>query len=111
MGTLAFYGPDNRRATKCVASVQLGEHEEPILRKWFSEHIDARANNRIGDEVVRFLRQHGVRSVATTRGLLGCPHEKGIDYPEGEVCPQCPFWANRDRWAEALDPGKDSRYN
>jgi hypothetical protein len=26
------------------------------------------------------------------------PHEEGIDYPEGKTCPQCPFWASRDRW-------------
>jgi hypothetical protein len=22
----------------------------------------------------------------------------GIDYPQNEKCPHCPFWANRDRW-------------
>jgi hypothetical protein len=27
------------------------------------------------------------------------PHEERIDYPEGEACPQCPFWAGRDRFA------------
>ena len=20
------------------------------------------------------------------------------NYPDGEVCPKCPFWAGRDRW-------------
>jgi hypothetical protein len=29
--------------------------------------------------------------------MLGCPHEEGIDYPEGEACPACPFWAGRER--------------
>jgi hypothetical protein len=29
--------------------------------------------------------------------MLGCPHEEGIDYPEGEACPECPYWAGRDR--------------
>ena len=32
------------------------------------------------------------------RDSLGCPHEEGVDYPEGQICPQCPFWAHRDRW-------------
>jgi hypothetical protein len=32
----------------------------------------------------------------------GCPHEEGIDYPEGEPCPQCPFWTHRDRWTGKL---------
>ena len=27
----------------------------------------------------------------------GCQHEEGIDYPEGELCPDCPFWAGRER--------------
>jgi hypothetical protein len=26
------------------------------------------------------------------------PAEEGIDYPEGETCPLCPFWKGRDRW-------------
>ena len=33
-----------------------------------------------------------------TDGLIGCPHEEGIDYPEGKSCPQCPYWAGRDRF-------------
>lgn len=48
VGTLAFYGPDDRRATKMVASIVEGE--------------------------------------------------EGIDY-EGPTCPQCQFWAIRDRWS------------
>jgi hypothetical protein len=30
--------------------------------------------------------------------IIGCPHEEGIDYPEGKSCPQCPYWAGRDRF-------------
>jgi hypothetical protein len=52
----------------------------------------------IGDALVEFIRLNGARSVVTTDGIIGCPHEEGIDYPEGKVCPQCPFWENRDRW-------------
>lgn len=22
---------------------------------------------------------------------LGCPREEGIDYPDGQICPHCPF--------------------
>ena len=29
--------------------------------------------------------------------IFGCPHEEGIDYPVGEECPECPYWANRPR--------------
>lgn len=30
--------------------------------------------------------------------ILGCPHEEGIDYPDGESCPECPYRAGRDRF-------------
>jgi hypothetical protein len=29
--------------------------------------------------------------------INGCPHEEGVDYPLGQVCPACPFWAHRRR--------------
>jgi hypothetical protein len=38
-----------------------------------------------------------------TQEIIGCPHEEGIDYPEKEDCPQCPFWKGRDRWASVSD--------
>jgi hypothetical protein len=37
--------------------------------------------------------------VAAFDRIIGCPHEEGIDYPEGEICMKCPFWAHRDRWS------------
>jgi len=30
-----------------------------------------------------------------TNGVIGCPHEEGIDYPLGEDCPFCPFWKGK----------------
>jgi hypothetical protein len=41
---------------------------------------------------------HGAKPVVMSDGIIGCPHEEGIDYPDGQVCPQCPYWAHRDRW-------------
>lgn len=54
----------------------------------------------------RMLRKQGAKSVAMTDAILGCPHEEGIDYPEGEKCPHCPFWADKDRWAKVIPPDK-----
>jgi hypothetical protein len=48
--------------------------------------------------IAAFLKEHHVKSAATVDKIIGCPHEKGIDYPEGKPCPQCPFWAGRDRF-------------
>jgi len=99
VGTIAFYGPDNQRASKAaVGVVKAPEGEPDHLRRWFSES-DVRNDATTGTEIMDFLREHGVRTVIMTDRIIGCPHEEGIDYPEGETCPQCPFWAGRDRWA------------
>jgi hypothetical protein len=34
-----------------------------------------------------------VKEVVMTGGIVGCPHEEGIDYPLGEDCPHCPYWS------------------
>ena len=102
MGPVAFYGPDNTRATKVAVGVVRTENAEPThLERWFSGDRDVRTDAAIGKAILEFLRGHEVRSVALTGGIIGCPHEEGVDYPEGQTCPQCPFWAGRDRWAES----------
>jgi hypothetical protein len=100
VGTIAFYGPDDQRASKVAVGVIAAENAEPFeLRRWFSENDDVRADESIGAEITEFLRAHGVRSVVMSQTIIGCPHEEGIDYPDGAVCPKCPFWAGRERWA------------
>lgn len=100
VGTIAFYGPDSRRATKAVAGIVTSSQSAPTeLRKWFAEEGDIRVD-RTFEEIAAFLREHGVRSVAMADRIFGCPHEEGIDYPMGEKCPRCPFWADRDRFGE-----------
>jgi hypothetical protein len=100
IGTLAFYGPDNRRASKAVAGILSHEDAEvDPLRRWFSDSGDVREDHTVLEEIAAFLRDHGVQTVVMKEGIFGCPHEEGIDYPEGEVCPQCPYWATHDRFA------------
>lgn len=100
VGTIAFYGPDNKRASKIAAGIVLAERG-PVadMQRWFSEESDVRRDDRLAAEIVQFLRRWNVHTVAMVDGIIGCPHEEGIDYPEGEPCPKCPFWANRDRWS------------
>jgi hypothetical protein len=69
-----------------------------LLEKWFSQNSDIRSNEDVGEELVAFIKSHEVKSVVVTDGIIGCPHEEGIDYPEGKSCPECPYWAGRDRW-------------
>ena len=68
------------------------------MKRWRSDVADVRFDKTVNYEIHQFLREHKVRTVAMADRIMGCPHEEGIDYSEGEVCPQCPFWANRDRW-------------
>lgn len=100
VGTVAFYGPDNKKATKIAAGIVLGENEEPFaMKKWFSEK-EIRRQREVLDEVLSFFSEHGVRSVVMSPKILGCPHEEGIDYPDGEYCPECLFWKNKDRFTD-----------
>lgn len=99
VATMAFYGPTADVATKMVVAIVREEGCEPDpLERWFSEDMDVRANPEVGARVLAFLKGYAVKSVIVTDGLIGCPHEEGIDYPEGKSCPRCPYWAGRDRF-------------
>ena len=99
VGTLAFYGPDDRRATKLVASIVEREGAEPsVMQKCFSEEEDVRNDIEVVEQAAEFLERHGARSVVMPDRIIGCPHEEGIDY-EGTRCPECPSWAIHDRWS------------
>lgn len=102
VATIAFYGPDDTRATK--VSVGIIEHEgaaADILERWYSTTptADVRTDTEITEAIFRLIEKHGAKSVAAADRIIGCPHEEGIDYPDGEACPQCSFWTNRDRWS------------
>ena len=99
VATIAFYGPDDRFASKVAVGIVPAEGADADpLERWFATDLDVRRDPAIGDRILAFIREHGARTVAMSDGIMGCPHEEGIDYPEGEVCPRCPFWAHRDRF-------------
>ena len=102
IGTVAFYGPDNRFASKVAVAVILGEDEEAAaLERWHSEDEDVRISASIGEQMLAFFEHYGVRSVVMTDRIIGCPHEEGVDY-EGTTCPRCPFWARHDRFTHDI---------
>jgi hypothetical protein len=107
MGSLIFYGPDNRHATKVVAAILEHEGDAPQMMKWFENGVDVRVDQRIGAEVMHFFRRHSPKRIAVMEGIFGCPHGEGIDYPDGGVCPRCPFWATHDRFEHAVPSEKD----
>lgn len=96
--TLAFYGPDDTKATKAVLGIFLREGAEGTIHRYFSEEKDVRFKIDVQEDVLARLREHGVRSLILREKIFGCPHEEGIDYPEGEDCPRCHFWKGRDRF-------------
>jgi len=88
VATIAFYGPDNKRASKVVLGVIAYEGAEPQLTKWMSATADVRHDVTIAQAILERLRAHGVRSVAMVERIIGCPHETGVDYPDkGRVVP------------------------
>ena len=103
LATIAYYGPDDKFASKVVVGIILREGDEPsFLERWFSDGADLRSDLSIVQRILDFIQEHHVERVAMLDRIFGCPHEEGVDYPEGESCPQCPFWANRDRWTGKL---------
>jgi hypothetical protein len=99
VATVAYYGPDDSRATKVAVGIVHGEGQEPsALERWYSEESDVRFDHEICGAALEFVLAHHVKTIALRSRILGCPHEEGIDYPTGQKCPACPYWANRDRW-------------
>lgn len=99
MATVTYYGPSDSLASKvAVGVIQVEGGEVEPLERWFSEVKDVRLDPEINEAIVHFLQKTGVKSVVAPDRILGCPHEEGVDYPDGEKCPKCTFWANRDRF-------------
>ena len=100
LATLAYYGPDNTRASKAVVGIVDSEQASDVslLQKWWSDTSDIRTDQAIIEQILSFLDEQHIQRVAMVDRIIGCPHEEGIDYPEGEDCPQCPYWADHDRW-------------
>jgi hypothetical protein len=99
MATVAYYGPDDTRASKVAVGIIRAEGGGvAALERWYSHDADVRADPSINHAIVEFIHRHSVKTVVAADRIIGCPHEEGVDYPEGEACPECPFWATRDRW-------------
>lgn len=98
--TVAFYGPDDRRASKVAVGILPNERADPdILQRWNVDEGDVRDSSQIASDILGLIQEHGAKTVAMADHIIGCPHEEGVDYPLGEDCPACPFWAGRDRWS------------
>ena len=93
IGTVAMYGPDDKTTTKIAAGVIVRDGANAIIKRWVATNVTT--NPKVRQEMKDFFLQHGVNSVAVSEGNKGCPHEEGLDFPHGEVCPFCPFWKGK----------------
>jgi hypothetical protein len=100
IGTVALYGPDDKRTTKIAAGVIVRDGAEAIIMRWVA--MDVTTNPKVQREMQAFFKKHGVKSVALSDGNMGCPHEEGRDFPHGEDCPFCPFWKGKQGSATDL---------
>lgn len=97
VGTVAFYGPDDQRASKLVVGISLDpEGGISETKTWFSDD-DVRNDAALLEQALAFLSEHEARSIVMTAGVFGCPHEEGVDYPEGSTCEVCAYWIGRER--------------
>jgi hypothetical protein len=98
VATIAFYGPDLSQATKVAVGIVPSENAEvKESRDWKVDRGDIRNDPAIAREILEFIESHKALSVAMVDGIIGCPHQEGIDY-QGEWCPVCDFWRGRDRF-------------
>jgi hypothetical protein len=99
LATVALYGPTDRVATKVVVGIIPVDGAEPDeLQRWLVDRGDVRSDRSVEMDIGQMLQRRGVRTVVMTPTIIGCPHEEGVDYPEGTTCPRCPYWEGRDRW-------------
>jgi hypothetical protein len=103
IATVALYGPTDKKATKLVVGIVMQENgDAEQMKKWYSND-DVMKEPDVFEEVLEFIQTNGAKSVGMLDRIVGCPHEEGIDYPEGHSCPLCPFWAGRNRWTGRIE--------
>ena len=56
--TLAFYGPDDKKATKAALGIFLREGDEPTIHRYFSEDKDVRFKVQVQQSILARLNEH-----------------------------------------------------
>jgi hypothetical protein len=77
VATVAFYGPDDRRASKVAVALLRTEGAEPAdLERWFSDDHDVRDDADIQAAIQNFIETRGAKTVIVADRIIGCPHER-----------------------------------
>lgn len=102
--TVSLYGKNDHVASKLVATaIHEGSKKIKEMKKWYSDtEVDVREVTEVVTELAEFIGKWNPKILISPEKIIGCPHEEGIDYPENEPCPKCPFWSYRDRFTGEL---------
>ena len=74
VATIAFYGPNDERASKVAVAILTEEGADPkTLERWFSEDRDVRSDPTVGREILDLLRVQGVKSASSAARINGEP--------------------------------------
>jgi len=90
LATITYHGPSPISATKIVVGILKSKEQEPVIQSWTGDNIAD--NVETAREIAEFIKEQDVARVLTSEWVLSCPHEEGIDYPDGDLCPNCPDW-------------------
>lgn len=90
LAAITYRGPSPDMASMIIVGIISAKDKAPIIREWTGEGIaeDVEAAR----EIARFVQENDIARVLTSEWVLSCPHDEGVDYPEGELCPHCPDW-------------------
>lgn len=90
--TLAYYGPDPTQTTKAVLT-RIDGYEKAAggMEKWYGEAVHE--DGDVQQDIEATMEDWGLDTLVVSQGVAGCPHEENVDFPEGQDCPECPFWA------------------
>jgi len=95
--TITYYGPNDELATK-VAVGFIAEEKTSAQFERFSTETDIREDTVVQSTIIKLIDRSGAQTVSLTDHIVGCPHDEGVDYPEGEECPLCEFWHGKTRF-------------
>jgi hypothetical protein len=100
IATVAYYGPDDRTPIKVAVGIIEEPYGETVaIARWMSRE-DIVNDPKVQGKIVDFIKQNKARTIVITNGVIGCIHEEGLDYPEGEECPFCKFWKGKQHSKE-----------
>jgi hypothetical protein len=86
LGIIAFYGYTDKAASKAVIGiVKAAGAAADNIKTWIFPNGDLRKDVPSLKALFRYIEAHQVVSVALTPGIYYCPHEPGVDFPEGEA--------------------------